>query len=304
MPSDANGVYSLPAAYLVHNGDLIVPGQHNPVFEDIATALSARLSLSGLAPMTGPLQGYAGSAASPGYTFDGSENFGFFRTTNGIGVAINGALVVEFTASGVRKDARYIGELIPWTRATAPALCVLPFGQTLSRVTFADLWAVAQVEIAAGNTFYNNGDGVTTFGIGDLRGRGLAAPDNMGGTPAGRLTAAVNGVSTTTLGGAVGSEVAALGLTNLPTGITSVNTGGVAVSVASTVADILRGGTSDNFTSTAGSGQFDNLTKNTITSTGTIAAGGVAVTSNNTGAVPHLNVAPILITNFALFAGV
>lgn len=303
MPSDSNGVYSLPPAYLVRNGDLIVPGQHNPVFEDIATALSARLMISGAAPMTGPLQGYGGSIANPGFSFFNFPGWGLSKTANGIAVSINSVQVVEFTASGVKKDARYLGELIPWTRATAPALCVLPFGQTLSRVTYADLWAVAQIEIAAGNTFYNSGDGSTTFGIGDLRGRGLSAPDNMGGVAAGRLTAAVNGVPTTIIGGAVGSEVAPLGLANLPTGITSANTGGIALAVASTVADVLRGGASDNFTSTAGSGQFDNLTKNTITSTGTIVAGAAAVTSNNTSGLPHQNVAPLLVINFALFAG-
>jgi microcystin-dependent protein len=303
MPSDANGVYSLPAGYLATPGARITPSQHNPIFEDIAAALSARLSKNGNAPMTGPLQAYAGSVATPGLTFDGSENFGFFKTANGIGVSINGVQIAEFTGSGILKSSRYIGELIPWSRIAPPPLSVLPFGQTLSRVTFADLWAVAQVEIAAGSTFYNNGDGSTTFGIADLRGRGLAALDNMGGAAAGRLTVASSGFPTTTLGGAGGSEAIALALANLPTGITSANTAGVAVSVASTVADVLRGGVSDNFTSAVGSGQFDNLTKNTITSTGTIGIGTAAVTSNNTGNIPHQNVAPVLITNFALFAG-
>jgi microcystin-dependent protein len=303
MPSDANGVYSLPAGYLATPGAKIRPSQHNPIFEDVATAISDRVLKNGNTPMSGPLQAYAGNAATPGLTFNGSENFGFFKTANGIGVSVNGVQVAEFTASGVLKSSRYIGELIPWSRLTAPPLCVLPFGQTLSRVTFADLWTVAQAEIAVGNTFYNNGDGSTTFGIADLRGRGLAAPDNMGGTPAGRLTAALSGFVTTQLGSVGGAEVIALALANLPTGITSANLAGVAVSVASTVADILRGGVSDNFTSTAGSGQFDNLTKNTITSNGTIGIGGVPVTSNNTNNTPHQNVAPLLIANFALFAG-
>lgn len=303
MPSDANGVYSLPAGYLAVAGEKITPSEHNPIFEDIATALSQRLSKNGNAPMTGPLQGYAGDATTPGLCFDGFENYGFFKSANGIGVSVNGVQVAEFTTTGVLKSSRYIGELIPWSRAAAPALCVLPFGQTLSRVTYADLWTVAQAEIAAGSTFYNNGNGSTTFGIADLRGRGLAAPDNMGGTPAGRLTVASSGFPTTTIGGAGGVEAIALALGNLPTGITSANLAGIAVSVASTVADILRGGASDNFTSTAGSGQFDTLTKNTITSTGTIAAGNVPVTSNNTGNIPHANVAPVLIANFALFAG-
>ena len=38
----------------------------------------------------------------------------------------------------------------------------------------------ASAEIAAGNTLYTNGNGTTTFGIPDMRGRMRAAKDNMG----------------------------------------------------------------------------------------------------------------------------
>jgi microcystin-dependent protein len=304
MPSDANGVFSLLAGYLAVPGAKVTPSQHNPVFEDVATALSGRLLKNGNTAMTGPLQGYGGNVATPGYTFDGAENFGFFKTANGIGVSVNGVQVVEFTASGVLKSSRYMGELIPWTRATAPPLCVLPFGQTLSRTTYADLWVVAQAEIAVGNTFYNNGDGSTTFGIGDLRGRTIACKDDMGGSAASRLTSTYFGTSAAVLGAAGGSQSHTMTLGELPTGITSANTGTVALSVTSTVNDILRGGASDNFTSTVGSGQFNSLTKNTITSTGNIGVGAAAVTSNNTGGNPHSIASPSLIINFALFAGV
>src|SRR6185437_52892 len=114
---------------------------------------------------------------------------GFFKTANGIGVSVGGTKVAEFTAGGV---SRYLGELIPYTGLTAPALTVLPYGQTLSRTTYADLWAFAQTEIAAGSAFYTNGDGTTTFGIGDMRGRVPAGKDDMGGISAGRLTPPVN----------------------------------------------------------------------------------------------------------------
>jgi microcystin-dependent protein len=50
------------------------------------------------------------------------------------------------------------------------------------------------------------GNGTTTFAVPDLRGRAVAGRDNMGGTTASRITAAVSGVTGTTLGAAGGDE--------------------------------------------------------------------------------------------------
>jgi microcystin-dependent protein len=50
------------------------------------------------------------------------------------------------------------------------------------------------------------GNGTTTFAVPDLRGRAVAGRDNMGGTTASRITAAVSGVTGTTLGAAGGTE--------------------------------------------------------------------------------------------------
>jgi hypothetical protein len=55
MPTDSNGVYSLPPGYFVTAGQTIEPSQHNPPFEDVASALTARLPRNGSAPMTGNL---------------------------------------------------------------------------------------------------------------------------------------------------------------------------------------------------------------------------------------------------------
>lgn len=54
MP-DTGGVHSLVASYLATDGGAIEIDQHNPVLEDISSALTARLSRSGAAPMTGNL---------------------------------------------------------------------------------------------------------------------------------------------------------------------------------------------------------------------------------------------------------
>lgn len=292
MPSDANGVYSLPVGYLATPGAKVKPSQHNPIFEDVAAALSARLLKSGNAPMTGQLLLAQGIPGVGGVGFNNAPGYGLFKTTNGVGIYIGGALVTEFTATGVLKSSRYIGELIPWSRLTAPALCVLPIGQTLSRVTYADLWAVAQVEIAGGNTFYNNGDGSTTFGVGDLRGRVLAAMD--GGT--GRLTTAGGGVDGLTLGAAGGAQSRVILTANLPaytpagliTDGTIAISGGTAGAVAGTTA-----------VAAAGHAFADVGAAIAASQSGTTFAG----TPQGGVSSPVQIAQPTFVTNFALFAG-
>jgi microcystin-dependent protein len=79
---------------------------------------------------------------------------------------------------------------------------IQPYGQTLLIASYPALYA------KLGTTF--GGDGLTTFGVPDRRGRGSAALDNLGGTAAGRLTSAGSGIIGTTLGAAGGSETYAL----------------------------------------------------------------------------------------------
>lgn len=71
-------------------------------------------------------------------------------------------------------------------------------GQAVSRTTYAALFAAI-------GTVGGVGDGTTTFNIPDMRGRVAVGRDNMGGTPANRVTAAVSGLAATTLG-AVGGD--------------------------------------------------------------------------------------------------
>jgi len=162
MPS-ANGVYSLPTGYLAVTGATILASQHNPPLEDIAAALTLRLSRDGTAAMTGALQFSPGTVTAPGAVFSTDASSGFYKTTNGIGVSIFGTQVAEFLAGGV-SGSRVTGELVPFTGSSVPsALWVFPFGQTLSRTTYPTLWTFAQAEIAAGSLLYNNGDGSTTY---------------------------------------------------------------------------------------------------------------------------------------------
>lgn len=294
MPSDSNGVYSLPPGYLAVTGETILASQHNPPLEDIASALTQRVMRSGVTPFTGPQKNADGSASAPAMTFNSATRTGFYKTENGVGVAVNGTQVAEFGPGGITKGARFIGELITWTRVSPPPLCVLPYGQTLNRADYPDLWAVAQAEIAAGNTFYNNGNGSTTFGIGDLRGRVIAGIDNMGGSPAGRISlgsiGSVGGNQTHKLTGyEMPSHFHAANIYDpghvhggipVPGGTGAGNPGVLAITI----------GASAN-TAPAGTGVRVN------------SPNGIDTTYSAGSDVAHNNLQPTMICNFALYAG-
>jgi microcystin-dependent protein len=96
------------------------------------------------------------------------------------------------------------------------------------------------------STTYGVGDGTTTFNLPDLRGRGIAGADNMGGTDSGRLSLA------NTLGTTGGSETVTL---------TAAQSGVPAHSHANTV-------TNNAVTSGAGSAHqhANTVTNNAVTS--------------------------------------
>ncbi|QQO30742.1 tail fiber protein [Bradyrhizobium diazoefficiens] len=290
MPDDANGVYSLPNGYLAVTGTTIQPSQHNPPLEDVATALSARLSRNGSAPMTGPLKAADGAVGAPSYTFNTAQTTGFYKTASGnIGVSIAGAEVAEFSAGGMVKGGKFVGEIFDWTGSTAPALCVLAYGQTLSRTTYAALWAFAQTEIAAGNTLYNNGDGSTTFGIADLRGRVRAGKDNMGGSAASRLTSSYFGANASTLGAPGGLESNTLTTAQMPIHNHGVNDPGHSHTV-----NVGTGG--GGSIAAQGTGSFGAVPAVNSSSTG------ISIQNAGSGSA-HNNVQPTIITNACLFAG-
>lgn len=91
------------------------------------------------------------------------------------------------------------GTVVDFAGSTAPEGWVFCFGQLLSRTTYAALFA------ALGTT-YGAGDGSTTFGLPDCRGRVSLGRDNMGGTPANRVTEAQTGLNATTLGATGGDQ--------------------------------------------------------------------------------------------------
>jgi microcystin-dependent protein len=98
-----------------------------------------------------------------------------------------------------------IGTVIDYAGTAVPSVVqgvtwVFPYGQAVSRTTYATLFARL-------STTYGVGDGTTTFNLPDYRGRVGAGQDDMGGASADRLTAAASGLDGDVLGASGGSEL-------------------------------------------------------------------------------------------------
>lgn len=94
-----------------------------------------------------------------------------------------------------------IGGLMPYLGSSAPnSNFVLPFGQAISRTTYATLFALV-------GTTFGAGDGSTTFNVPDLRGKAIFGLDNMGGTAANLVTNAGSGITGTTIGATGGNQL-------------------------------------------------------------------------------------------------
>jgi microcystin-dependent protein len=103
-----------------------------------------------------------------------------------------------------------IGGLLPYIGSSAPnSAFVLPFGQAISRTTYATLFALT-------GTTFGPGDGSTTFNVPDLRGRAVFGQDNMGGSAAGRITAAGGNFDGTVVGNAGGAQNHTLTTSEMP----------------------------------------------------------------------------------------
>jgi microcystin-dependent protein len=127
---------------------------------------------------------------------------------------------------------------LPYFGTSAPnSKFAFPFGQAISRTTYANLFTLFGIT-------YGAGDGSTTFNLPDLRGRALFGKDDMGGTAANRVTGGGSGIDGTTLGAAGGTQSVTLAQGNLPnvnlsallsvSGGTSANGVGIAISNSGT----------------------------------------------------------------------
>lgn len=88
-----------------------------------------------------------------------------------------------------------VGAMLIWLTDTAPNGWLLTYGQAISRLTYARLFALI-------GTTFGIGDGATTFNLPDLRGRLSLGQDDMGGVSANRVTNA----QADSIGGSAGAE--------------------------------------------------------------------------------------------------
>ncbi len=199
MADDVSGNYSLPPSYFVQDGDTVLPEQHNPPFEDVASALSNRIHKDGRTLWTGD---------------QNANNHKITGLANGVALT-DAANVGQAVAASTP-----IGSVVFTMRTTAPANWFFCYGQAISRTTYNELW------VAMGSP--NTGDGSTTFNLPDGRDYVPVGKGNMGGTAANRITVAATGLNTSTLGAAGGSQTHTLTTAQIPvhTHTASTSSGG------------------------------------------------------------------------------
>jgi microcystin-dependent protein len=182
--------------------------------------------------------------------------------------------------------------------SAVPAKWIFAHGQALSRVTYSQLFA-----IFGGN--FGVGDGSTTFNVPDVRGRVVAAADNMGGTAAGRLVSWTFGVA----GGAQGHNLIEAELPPHAHGVTDPgHAHGVtdpghahgqpqyAGSWNGSSNDFSGPGTKGSYSSAATSGAATGISING-------ASTGISIQNTGDGA-GHNNVQPTIAANYIIYAGV
>jgi microcystin-dependent protein len=176
-----------------------------------------------------------------------------------------------------------------WAPSAPNSSFAFPYGQAISRTTYATLFALV-------GTMFGTGDGATTFNLPDLRGRVVASPDNMGGgADPNRLTGSPSmAPNRNSVGGAGGAAVIALSTANLPPYTPS---GSIAVTNgAITVSDVI-GQFPQSGLGITGSSAF--LTSVPRTVTASQAASSASFTGNAQGGtnVGVENMPPTILTN-------
>lgn len=177
-----------------------------------------------------------------------------------------------------------------WLPTAPNSSFVFPIGQAISRTAYSSLFG-------AMGTTYGSGDGSTTFNLPDKTGRVSA----MHEASATRLTSTYFGGNSTVLGAVGGAESQTLTLGQLPTGITSTNSGitltngAPAVSVATGTP---AGGFSNGIQGSVG--VSSNPVGSASVATNVSVASQGSSMSNNTSGNPHRTVQPTIICNYIL----
>lgn len=145
----------------------------------------------------------AGGLTTVGWTTGNADapsnmNMGGFKLTN---LAAGSAATDSVNYSQI-SSILPSGVMFPFAGSSVPSGFLLCDGQAVSRTTYANLF------VAIGTT-WGSGDGSTTFNVPDYRGYAMAGADNMGGTPANRLTGYA-------LGSTGGAQAVTLAANQLP----------------------------------------------------------------------------------------
>lgn len=98
----------------------------------------------------------------------------------------------------------------PWGSGSIPAYAVLPYGQAIAQASYPD---INTLDVAAGRPHGTSSGNVV---LPDYRGRTGVGKDDMGGSAANRITAAISGVNGATLGAVFGAEGITLTTGQLP----------------------------------------------------------------------------------------
>lgn len=251
---------------------------------------------------------HATSAAAPTINVDGLGN-AYLRASPGVdlpaGVLIQGT---PYMATFNNSDGAFylhsfygnpyqmpIGGGMDYWGSTAPnSAFVFPYGQAISRTTYATLFNLMGIT-------HGPGDGGTTFNLPDLRGRVVAGADAMGGIAANRLTVTYFGAAG--LGSFGGVESQALSASNLPA-ITPTFTGTPAtINSTSTPTNVIQGTITGQIFGGTGPGSFQAANNGSGTSTAIAStasytpAGSV---SSFGGGIAHNNVQPTICSNYIL----
>lgn len=160
MPRDINGNITPPVGVIVSSGDKVLPSQHNPFVTDVYAALEQSLSRDGQGGMRAPLD-------MSGYRV---INTGMAENPNDV---VTLAKLQEYLSTF---SAVPTGMIMMLAKSANPPTGWLRLnGQSLSRASYANLWAHAQSsgmlassEAAKTHGQFGPGNGSTTFTLPNL----------------------------------------------------------------------------------------------------------------------------------------